>query len=181
MKAESKEVQMTIEGKHSKSGYQADVHPVLVSYFAQEGLTDAQIAAKLRISRSTLNTWRKGHPELMQALKFGKEQADAQVVMSLFQQALKGNVTAQIFWLLNRIPLKWRNKREVDAHIDAPAKPGMSLEEVVRIFADAGVAGGLVEAQITSHVGKERTDASVAEIFSEAIRDSLELDPDRTP
>ena len=181
MKAESKEVQMTIEGKHSKSGYQADVHPVLVSYFAQEGLTDAQIAAKLRISRSTLNTWRKGRPELMQALKFGKEQADAQVVMSLFHQALKGNVTAQIFWLLNRIPLKWRNKREVDAHIDAPAKPGMSLEEVVRIYADAGVATGLVESHIAAHVGTQRTDGNVTEVFAGAFRDSLESDPDRTP
>jgi transposase len=83
--------------KHDRSEYRAEVHPVLVSYFAQEGLTDAQIAPKLHIGRSTLYTWRKADPEFAEALKFGKEQADAQVIMSLHQQALKGNMTAQIF------------------------------------------------------------------------------------
>ena len=65
--------------------------------------------------------------------------------------------------------------------INAPAERGMSLEEVVRIYADAGVATGLVESHITAHVGKERTDGNVTEVFAGAVRDSMELDPDRTP
>jgi transposase-like protein len=82
--------------KHDRSGYRPEVHPILVSCFAQEGLTDAQIAPKLHISRSTLYTWRKAHPEFAETLKFGKDQAEAQVVRSLYQQALKGNVTADL-------------------------------------------------------------------------------------
>ena len=126
-----------VEGtRPDRSGYRADTHPVLVSYFAQEALTDVQIAARLHIGCSTLNAWRKRHPELAQALKDSKEIADAQVVMSLYQQALKGNVTAQIFWCLNRMPDQWCNKREVDAQITAPAGKGMSVNEVTQRYAD---------------------------------------------
>jgi transcriptional regulator with XRE-family HTH domain len=113
MKADKKVVSLSIE--RQRSGYRVDVHPVLAAYFAAEGLTDAEIAGKLHISRSTLNTWRKAHPELADALRQSKEIANAQVVMSLYQQALRGNVTAQIFWLLNRQPKAWRNKRDVEA------------------------------------------------------------------
>jgi hypothetical protein len=84
-----------------------------------------------------LNTWRKGHPDLATALKFGKEQADAQVVMPLYQQALKGNVTAAIFWCLNRMPDRWKNRREVEAQITVPAKRNMTTEEVIRIYSEA--------------------------------------------
>jgi transposase len=144
LKPGSKEVRMSVEReKHDRSGYRAEVHPVLVSYFAQEGLTDEQITSMLHVSRSTLNTWHKRYPELATALKFGKEQADAQVVMSLYQQALKGNVTAQIFWCLNRMPHKWRNKQEVEAQITAPAKKGMSVDEITQRYAEA--VKGLLE------------------------------------
>ena len=181
MKAASKEVQMTIEGKHDRSGYRADVHPVLVSYFAQEGLTDAEIASRLKISRRTLYTWRVRHPELAEILKDSKELANARVEAALFQKALSGDVSACIFYLCNRSPSRWSRNGQIDVQINAPAERGMSLEEVVRIYADAGVATGLVESHIAAHVGKERTDGNVTEVFAAAVRDSMELDPDRTP
>jgi hypothetical protein len=47
MKAGSK-VRMSVEGeRRDRSWYRADVHPVLVSLFGSEGLTNARIAAKL--------------------------------------------------------------------------------------------------------------------------------------
>lgn len=49
-----------------------------------------------------------GHP------KKGKEIVDYEVENALLQSALKGNVTAQIFWLKNRKPNEWREKREVE-------------------------------------------------------------------
>lgn len=133
----SREVKMTVEHSKSKSGYRPDVHPVLVSFFASEGLTDAQIAAKLHVSRSTLNTWRKAHPELAQALKDSKEIVDAQVVMSLYHKALQGDVAACIFWTCNRRPDKWKRNGQIEVHIDAQTGRQMSIEEVTREYTEA--------------------------------------------
>jgi hypothetical protein len=63
--------------------------------------------------------------------------------MSLYQQALKGNVTAAIFWCLNRMPDRWKNKREVEAQIAAPAGKGMSVDEITQRYVDA--VKGLLE------------------------------------
>ena len=180
MKTASKEVQMTVE-KHDRSGYRAEVHPVLVSFLAQEGLTDAEIASRLKISRRTLYTWRKGHPELEGAMKDSKELANARVEAALFQKALQGDVSACVFFLCNRSPSRWSRNGQVEVHINAPAERGMSLEEVVQIYSDAYGATEGVEAQIAAHVGKERTDANVCQVFTEAIRTTLEGGSDCTP
>ena len=42
----------------------------------------------------------------------GKEIVDYQVENALLKNALDGNVTAQIYWLNNRRPKQWKNKRE---------------------------------------------------------------------
>ena len=42
--------------------------------------------------------------------KVSKEEADAKVVQSLYQKALKGDVTACIFWLKNRQPRPGRSR-----------------------------------------------------------------------
>lgn len=65
----------------------------------------------MNISRSTLNEWKKKYSD---TLKKGKEIVDYEVENALLQSALKGNVTAQIFWLKNRKPNEWREKREVE-------------------------------------------------------------------
>jgi hypothetical protein len=51
---------------------------------------------------------------LREALKRGREASDERVVESLYQQALAGNVTAQIFWLKNRRPSEWRDVHQID-------------------------------------------------------------------
>lgn len=103
---------MNINGR--PSGYRADLYPILASYWAQDGLTDEQMAARLHVSRQTFFAWKQAHPEFLDALKTTKEQADAQVEQSLFQKAIKGDVTACIFWLKNRQPAKWRDRQEVE-------------------------------------------------------------------
>lgn len=112
-------------------------HPVLVSYFAEQGLTDAEISSRLKISRRTLYTWRKGHPELEEAMKDSKELADALVERSLFQKALSGDVTACIFFLSNRSPSRWKRNGQVDVQITGSVKRAMSVEEVTRRYAEA--------------------------------------------
>jgi hypothetical protein len=111
------------------------------------GLTDKEIAQFFSISERTLNEYKKKYPEFLQSLKRGKEISDTKVARALFLRATgyshpevnitnyKGkiiktaiikhyapDVTAQIFWLKNRLPAQWRDKIEAlpKDNIDLP-------------------------------------------------------------
>lgn len=91
---------------------------VLVEGWARDGLTDEQIANNLGIGRTTLYRMCKEHLELLEHLKKGKEIVDYEVENALLKSALSGNVTAQIYWLNNRKPKQWKNKRDNDSNSD---------------------------------------------------------------
>ncbi|MCA8326176.1 DNA-packaging protein [Burkholderia cepacia] len=74
------------------------------------GATDVDLARFFGTTDRTIRTWKQQHPEFANALDQAKEVADAQIVGALYTNALAGNVTAQIFWLKNRQPAKWRDK-----------------------------------------------------------------------
>ncbi len=108
----------------------------LLEGWARDGLTDDSIADKIGISRSTLSDWKNKFPDISDALKKGKEVVDIQVENALLKRALgydyqeekiersdkdgikvtqtlkhiPPDTTAQIFWLKNRRPDKWRDK-----------------------------------------------------------------------
>jgi hypothetical protein len=84
---------------------------ILVEGWAREGLTDEQIANNLGISTSTFYEYKKNYSEFSEAIKKGKEIVDFEVENALLKNALNGNITAQIYWLNNRKPKQWRNKR----------------------------------------------------------------------
>lgn len=84
---------------------------ILVEGWARDGLTDEQIAEKLGISKDTFYQYKKKYPDFSDSLKKGKEVVDYEVENALLQNALKGNVTAQIYWLNNRKPKQWKNKQ----------------------------------------------------------------------
>jgi hypothetical protein len=84
---------------------------ILVEGWARDGLTNEQIADNLGINQDTLYTYKKKYPEFSEALKKGKEVVDFEVENALLKNALSGNVTAQIYWLNNRKPKQWKNKR----------------------------------------------------------------------
>ena len=103
--------------------------------WARDGLSNEQIAYNMNVGIRTLYKWQKQNMQFKQALKVGKDTADRQVENALFKSALgyeykeevvtndgrvvtvtkhqKANTTAQIFWLKNRKPEKWRDKREL--------------------------------------------------------------------
>ncbi len=85
---------------------------ILLEGWARDGLTDEQIAHNCGISTTTLYNWKHRHVEILEALKKGKEVVDYQVENALLKKALVGDTTAQIFWLKNRRPDKWRDKQE---------------------------------------------------------------------
>ncbi|MDE5589049.1 MAG: helix-turn-helix domain-containing protein [Acetatifactor sp.] len=84
----------------------------LLESWARDGLTEVQIAENIGISARTLLNWKKKSIPIFLALKKGKEVSDFQVENALFKSAIEGNVTAQIFWLKNRKPERWRDKQE---------------------------------------------------------------------
>ena len=103
--------------------------------WARDGLVDEQIAENIGIRAGTLYDWKNRFPDISEALKKGKEVVDRQVENALLKRALGytyaeityedgvetkrvikevvPDTTAQIFWLKNRKPEIWRDKREI--------------------------------------------------------------------
>ena len=121
----------------AKGKYQKWLTPeglLLLEGWARDGLTDEQIAKNIGISRKTLNDWKNNYSDICDTLKKGKEVVDYQVENALLNSALDGNTTAQIFWLKNRRPDKWRDKQKEEADNTALDK----LDDILReIKADA--------------------------------------------
>lgn len=84
----------------------------LIEGWAKDGLTDEQISKNLGISKVTFYKYKASCSELNELLKKSKEVVDYEVENALYQSAINGNVSAMIFWLKNRRPDKWRDKRE---------------------------------------------------------------------
>ena len=83
---------------------------ILLQGWARDGLKDEQIAHNCGITVKTLYEWKNRYSDICDALKKGKEIVDYEVENALLKRAKQGDVTAQIFWLKNRRPEKWRDK-----------------------------------------------------------------------
>jgi transcriptional regulator with XRE-family HTH domain len=117
--------------------------PDQVKKWCNEGLTEKQIAKKIGISVTSFEEWKNKYPELVLSLKEGKKKPDEEVENSLYKRAIgydyeeittvvkntgvnqtteihktkkqiTPDVTAQIFWLKNRMPEKWRDKQTTE-------------------------------------------------------------------
>jgi len=98
----------------AKEKYDPETFPLLAEGYARDGLTDLQIAEKLGISKNTFYIYVKKYSDFRDALKRGKAPVDQMVENALFKKALSGDITAMIFWLKNRRPDKWRDKKDVE-------------------------------------------------------------------
>lgn len=125
---EKREVVTVAKGK-----YQRWLTPeglLLLEGWARDGLTDEQIAQKMGVGYSTLQTWKSKYQDIQDTLKKGKDVVDYQVENALLSSALDGNTTAQIFWLKNRRPDKWRDKQKEEADNTALDKLDGILREI---------------------------------------------------
>ncbi len=108
--------------------------------WARDGLTDKQIAENMGVAERTFTDWKKKFSAISAVLKKGKEVVDRQVENALLKRALgyeyvettkeltdlgltvtkqvtkqvAPDTTAQIFWLKNRKPQEWRDKKETE-------------------------------------------------------------------
>lgn len=124
----------------AKGKYQEWIEPeglLKIEGWARDGLTEEQIADNMGISRSTLSEWKNLYSDISDTLKRGKEVVDYMVENALFKNAIEGNVTAQIFWLKNRKPDKWREKQEVQMSgaVNNPME-GLTTEELKKLIND---------------------------------------------
>ncbi len=114
----------------------------LLECWARDGYTLIDIANRIGIGRTTLDSWRKKYPEIRNALKKGKEIVDYKVENALLKSALgyktkevkvttlmrygkviettkevtekdqAPNVSACQVWLYNRLSKKWKRNRD---------------------------------------------------------------------
>ena len=102
------------------------------------GATDADLADFFAVSVRTVERWKCQHDEFCRALKVSKEVADQRVERSLYQRAIgyetdamkifqyegkevlvpyreqvQPDTTAAIFWLKNRKPEEWKDRKDV--------------------------------------------------------------------
>lgn len=131
--------------------------------WARDGLVDTQIAENIGIAAGTLYEWKNRFPEIDEALKRGKEVVDRQVENALLKRALgyeyeevkqiiekddmgrdrkkvektlkqiAPDTTAQIFWLKNRKPKEWRDRKEtaLSGEVKTNANPFDGIETEV--------------------------------------------------
>lgn len=145
--------------------YDKTYHPEHAYKYALLGAIGEQIADLLDIGYTTFNNWLKKHKEFREAVKAGRDIADAEVVHSLFHRA-KGyshpedkifydsksgdtvvvpttkhyppDATSAIFWLKNRRPEEWRDVKRIESKSD--------INVGIGIVAISGINEFLVEA-----------------------------------
>ena len=75
---------------------------------------DMAIAAKaMGVDRKTIYRTMERDPSFADEVREARDFADERVEKSLFDSAMKGNVTAMIFWLKNRKPKVWRDQHDL--------------------------------------------------------------------
>jgi len=123
------------------------------------GATDAEMADFFDVALSTFSLWKVKHQEFSDSLKGSKEVADRRVETALYNRAMgysheetdvrvvdgaimmtpmikhyPPDTTAAIFWLKNRKPDEWRDKRETE-HSGSLNVTTMTDEELDRAIA----------------------------------------------
>lgn len=122
---------------------------ILLNAWARDGLTDEQISKNIGINPKTLYQWKKKYDPISNALKRGKAVVDYEVENTLLKKALGGFVveeqtieelnargemttrkvkskkylppdtTALIFWLKNRKPDVWMDRKAKEVSQDS--------------------------------------------------------------
>lgn len=141
-----------------------------VTNYCLLGATDEDLAKFLDVDVSTISSWKNSRPEFLEAIKEGKEIADANVGKSLYQRATgyshpdvhisnyQGDITitditkhyppdatSAIFWLKNRQKDKWRDLRAVEHSGEIISKVQKLTDEeldaeIIKHFEELGIS-----------------------------------------
>jgi hypothetical protein len=128
-----------------------------VEKLALKGWSDEEMSDFFGVNIATWTRWKQKHEEFRTALKNWKIEADSRVERSLYERArgyshpeekifcqngeivraetvkhYPPDTTACIFWLKNRQPTEWRDKREIEGQMT------LSLADLVSELGDDG-------------------------------------------
>lgn len=78
------------------------------------GATISSIAQACDVSMPTVRTWMERHKPFLDAVNEARAVVDDSAESSMMRSIRAGNVTAQIFWLCNRRPDRWRHVQRVE-------------------------------------------------------------------
>ena len=126
-----------------------------VESVAAMGGTNDQIADALGVSPKTLQNIRKRDADIDAAVKRGKDKADLQVVAALYKKAIgydtldksgkavwmPGDTTAMIFWLKNRRPNEWKDRKDVAVGGEGGGPIAIALTKTVTTIKPKDYAG----------------------------------------
>lgn len=103
---------------------------------------DKHLAKFFKVDLTTIQLWKTKHPEFSGALKEGKGNPDDKVESALYTNAIEGDTPAQKFWLTNRRPEKWKERREFTGRLEVTDKSPDAFElattEELRTIIDTG-------------------------------------------
>lgn len=103
-----------------------------------KGIRPANAAKKVGIDRRTYQYHRVKYPKFAEACVRAEMDANELVEQSLFNAALKGNVTAQQVWLYNRDPEHWQDKRNIAIGGDKDNPLNINIKTVADLVKDVG-------------------------------------------
>jgi len=116
------------KGSYVKYVYDKEIHPLLITSLLQNGLTEEQACEKMGITRNVLNFWRRKYPEVVEAVKKGKEPVDQKVVNSLYRSAM-GYTYDEVIWEPKTLSSK-EIKERLERGDDSP--PPLVRKRVIR-------------------------------------------------
>ncbi len=90
-----------------------------VEELASKGLTREQVALSLGVTARTLRRKKKVNPDIEEAYQKGRAKGIGIIANALFEKAVKGNTTAQIFFLKCN---GWKESSEVEVKNTTPVK-----------------------------------------------------------
>lgn len=84
---------------------------LLLAAWVRDGLTDEELASKMKIAPSTLYAWKIKFPEISEALKKGKEIVDIEVENALYKNATGYDYTEDQAFKVKRVFYDDDNRR----------------------------------------------------------------------
>ena len=103
----------------------------LLQGWARDGLTNDQIAKKMGIVRSTLQSWIKTHEDISNALKKGKEVVDIEIENSLISTMKKHTVTTTTYKMVKKDEFNLKAERAKFVNVYKLDHPEASKQEIL--------------------------------------------------